>query len=67
MPPIHNVIVEGGDPFGPFGAKEGGLSISMCTAQAYTNAIANAIGTFIREFPQTPDRVLAAIEARKSA
>jgi CO/xanthine dehydrogenase Mo-binding subunit len=34
----------------------------MCTAQAYTNAIANAIGTYIHEFPFTPDRILAAIE-----
>jgi 4-hydroxybenzoyl-CoA reductase subunit alpha len=65
MPPIHNILVEPHDPVGPFGAKEGGLSISMCAAQAYTNAIADAIGTFIREFPQTPDRVLAAIEAKR--
>ncbi len=64
MPPIHPFIVESEDPFGPFGAKEGGLSISMCTAQAYSNAIANAIGTHIREFPHTPDRVLEAIEKR---
>lgn len=61
MPPIHNTIVEGDDPAGPYGAKEGGLSISMCTAQAYTNAIANAIGTHLAEFPYTPDRILAAI------
>lgn len=67
MPPIHSLLVEPHDPVGPFGAKEGGLSISMCTAQAYTNAVANAIGTFIREFPHTPDRVLAAIEAKRSA
>ena len=65
MPPIHNTIVEAHDPAGPYGAKEGGLSISMCTAQAYTNAVANAIGTYIREFPYTPDRVLAAIEKKR--
>ncbi len=65
MPPIHNFIVEADDPVGPFGAKEGGLSISMCTAQAYANAIAHAIGTHIREFPHTPDRVLDTIEARE--
>jgi len=66
MPPIHSSIVESMDPVGPFGAKEGGLSISMCTAQAYTNAIADAIGTFVHEFPHTPDRVLAAIEESRS-
>jgi len=65
MPPIHNTIIESEDPVGPFGAKEGGLSISMCTAQAYTNAVANAIGTYIAEFPYTPDRVLAAIEKQR--
>ncbi|MHB8765858.1 MAG: xanthine dehydrogenase family protein molybdopterin-binding subunit [Deferrisomatales bacterium] len=65
MPPIHNTLVESGDPVGPFGAKEGGLSISMCTAQAYTNAIANALGTHLREFPHTPDRVLDAIRGVK--
>ncbi len=62
MPPIHPFIIESEDPTGPFGAKEGGLSISMCTAQAYANAIANAIGTFIKEFPYTPDRILEAIK-----
>lgn len=62
MPPIHDFIVEANDPAGPYGAKEGGLSISMCTAQAYTNAVANAIGTYVHEFPFTPDRILAAIE-----
>ncbi|GAB4277962.1 MAG: xanthine dehydrogenase family protein molybdopterin-binding subunit [Deferrisomatales bacterium] len=66
MPPIHNFIVESADPAGPFGAKEGGLSISMCTAQAYTNAIAQAIGTYIHEFPYTPDRILAAIRGRRA-
>jgi 4-hydroxybenzoyl-CoA reductase subunit alpha len=66
MPPIHNTIVEGTDPAGPFGAKEGGLSISMCTAQAYTNAVANAIGSYIHEFPYTPDRILDAIETGRS-
>ncbi len=64
MPPIHPFIVEARDPVGPFGAKEGGLSISMCTAQAYSNAIAHAIGTYVREFPHTPDRVLEAIEKK---
>lgn len=62
MPHIHNNIVESIDPVGPFGAKEGGLSISMCAAQAYTNAIADAIGTFVHDFPHTPDVILAAIE-----
>ncbi|MBI5445179.1 MAG: molybdopterin-dependent oxidoreductase, partial [Deltaproteobacteria bacterium] len=67
MPPIHSLLVEPHDPNGPFGAKEGGLSISMCAAQAYTNAIADAIGTYIKEFPFTPERILAALKSRNAS
>jgi CO/xanthine dehydrogenase Mo-binding subunit len=62
MPPIHTIIVEPIDPNGPYGAKEAGMSIAMSAAQAYANAICNAIGTWIHEFPMTPEVVLEAIE-----
>ena len=48
---------------GPFGAKgfaEGGL---LPTAPSITNAIADAVGVRIREWPITRERVLAAIQA----
>jgi len=38
------------------------MSIAMSAAQAYANAICNAIGTWIHEFPMTPEVVLEAIE-----
>jgi CO/xanthine dehydrogenase Mo-binding subunit len=62
MPKISTIIVESIDPNGPYGAKEAGMSIAMSAAQAYANAICNAIGTWIHEFPMTPEVVLEAIE-----
>jgi len=62
MPKINTVIVQSIDPNGPYGAKEAGMSIAMSAAQAYANAICNAIGTWIHEFPMTPEVVLEAIE-----
>jgi CO/xanthine dehydrogenase Mo-binding subunit len=64
MPRINNVIVETIDPSGPYGAKEAGMSVAMSAAQAYCSAVCNAIGTEIKEFPLTPDRILKAIEEK---
>ncbi len=65
MPKINNIIIESLDPGGPYGAKEAGMSIAMSAAQAYASAITNAIGVMIKEFPMTPDKILAAIESKK--
>jgi 4-hydroxybenzoyl-CoA reductase subunit alpha len=65
LPKINNIIVESLDPGGPYGAKEAGMSIAMSAAQAYAGAISNAIGVTIKEFPMTPDKILAAIESKE--
>jgi CO/xanthine dehydrogenase Mo-binding subunit len=65
MPKIHSIIVETNDPNGPYGAKEAGMSVAMSAAQAYSSAICNAIGAYIKEFPITPDKVLKALEEKK--
>ena len=65
MPKINPIIVESVDPSGPYGAKEAGMSIAMSAAQAYCNAICDAIGTWINELPLTPDRILKAIEEKE--
>lgn len=64
MPKINNIIVETIDPNGPYGAKEAGMSVAMSAAQAYCGAISNAIGVYVKEFPLTPDKILAAIEGK---
>jgi 4-hydroxybenzoyl-CoA reductase subunit alpha len=66
MPKINSIIVESIDPSGPYGAKEAGMSIAMSAAQGYASAIANAIGVTIKDFPMSPDKVLAAIESKKN-
>ena len=64
MPKINNIIVETMDPNGPYGAKEAGMSVAMSAAQAYCGAISNAVGVYFKEFPLTPDKILAAIEGK---
>ncbi len=62
MPHITPIIVETIDPEGPFGAKEAGLWGSMNMFQAIGGAVYDAVGVWIKEFPITPDKVLAALE-----
>ena len=65
MPNIKPIIVETIDPAGPYGAKEAGMSIAMSAAQAYCNAVGNALGIYLNHFPLTAERILDAIENRR--
>ena len=64
-PPIDVQIVESHDPLGPFGAKEASEGALAGFAPALVAAIANAIGIDLDELPATPDRVVAALVARR--
>jgi len=64
MPEIDTILVQTMDPEGPFGAKEGGLTISMNAYKAIANAVYDATGVWIKSFPYTPDRVLKALEEK---
>jgi 4-hydroxybenzoyl-CoA reductase subunit alpha len=64
-PPIEVHIVESHDPNGPFGAKEASEGALAGFAPALVNAVANAIGLDLDELPVTPDRVIAALVARR--
>jgi 4-hydroxybenzoyl-CoA reductase alpha subunit len=65
MPKINSIIVESMDPAGPYGAKEAGMSIAMSAAQAYCNAVGNAVGVYFNHYPLTPERIQDAIENKK--
>jgi len=65
MPDIETIIVSSRDPEGPFGAKEGGLTIRMNAYSAVACAVTKATGTLFSELPLTPDRVLDALERKK--
>ena len=66
-PEIEPIIVESIDPEGPFGAKECSEGSLAATIPAIANAIHDAVGIRLRESPFTPERVLAALRAKKNA
>ena len=65
MPEIDTIIVESHDPEGPFGAKEGGLTVRMNAYSAVACAVTKATGTLFKELPLTPERVLNMLEKTK--
>jgi len=66
-PDIEPIIVESIDPEGPFGAKECSEGSLAATIPAIANAIYDAVGVRLHESPFTPERVLAALRAKKNA
>src|SRR6266851_32491 len=66
-PEVEPIIVESIDPEGPFGAKECSEGSLAATIPAIANAIYDAVGVRLHECPFTPERVLAALRAKKNA
>jgi 4-hydroxybenzoyl-CoA reductase subunit alpha len=64
-PEVEPIIVESIDPEGPFGAKECSEGSLAATIPAIANAIYDAAGIRLHESPFTPERVLAALRAKK--
>lgn len=64
VPDVRTVIVESGDACGPFGAKGIGEPAMIPTAPAILNAIEDAVGIRLYDMPATPDKVLAALNAK---
>jgi len=64
-PDVEAIIVESIDPEGPFGAKECSEGSLAATIPAISNAIYDAVGVRLHECPFTPERVLAALRAKK--
>jgi 4-hydroxybenzoyl-CoA reductase subunit alpha len=66
-PDVEPIIVESIDPEGPFGAKECSEGSLAATIPAIGNAIYDAVGVRLHESPFTPERVLAALRAKRNA
>lgn len=64
VPAVDPLIVEPGDPFGPFGAKEAAEAGGVAVIPAIANAVQRAAGSRVRSMPMTPERVLEALEQR---
>ena len=65
-PEVEPILVESIDPEGPFGAKECSEGALAATIPAIANAIYEAVGIRLHESPFTPERVLAALRAKKN-
>ena len=66
VPEIVTRIVERPDPTGPFGAKGVGECAPLPTSPAIVNAIQDAVGVRIRNLPVTPEKILKALEEKRS-
>ncbi len=66
IPEIEVYFVGEPDPSGPFGAKGVGEHGCIPTVAAIANAIYDAVGVRLYELPLSPDKVLSAIDARKT-
>jgi len=64
-PPMEIILVENPHPLGPYGAKGIGEASIVPIPAAIGNALYNATGIRMKELPFSPDRVLAALEAKK--
>ncbi|HOO21008.1 MAG TPA: molybdopterin-dependent oxidoreductase, partial [Kiritimatiellia bacterium] len=64
-PPIQAILVPSYEDTGPFGAKSVSEICINGPAPVFANAIYNATGARLYEFPFTPEKVLQAIQAVK--
>jgi 4-hydroxybenzoyl-CoA reductase alpha subunit len=64
-PELTSLIVESGDPEGPYGAKEAGEGPLHPSIPAIANAIYDAIGVRLDCLPFSPARVLEALHAKE--
>jgi hypothetical protein len=65
LPELDNVILENPSIDGPFGAKAIGEMANNAQPAAIANAIHDAVGVWITEYPATPERVLRAIQEKR--
>jgi xanthine dehydrogenase molybdenum-binding subunit len=67
LPMIETIIVEVPNPTHPFGVRGVGEANIAPPPAAITNAIYNAIGVRFRELPMRPDRIIAALAAKRES
>ena len=64
-PRIQSIVLESRSGLGPFGAKAIGEAAHTPVAPAVANAIADAIGVRVHDFPLTPEKITRAIRGVK--
>lgn len=66
LPEIESVVLEYPSIDGPYGVKGVGEMTANSPLPAIVNAIYDAVGVWMTELPVTPERVLAALEAKQA-
>ena len=67
MPELEVILLQEPDPTGPFGAKGVGEPGCVNQAPAIANAVYDAVGVRIWSLPITPEKVLKALDERRSS
>ncbi len=65
-PAVDSILVEPIDPLGPFGAKGVSEGAQVPVVAAVANAVYNAVGVRIKDLPITPEKILKALEEKKT-
>ena len=65
VPRIRPILIEGGDPRGPYGAKAIGECSINPPASVISNAVYDAIGVRVSALPITPDKIVNALAAKE--
>lgn len=60
MPEVEVMLIEDGEPGGPFGAKSIGEVCTVPVSAAVVNAVNRALGSSLAELPLTPAKIAAA-------
>ncbi|UCI22928.1 molybdopterin-dependent oxidoreductase (plasmid) [Mesorhizobium sp. B2-1-8] len=61
MPRMRVLLIEEGEPTGPFGAKAVGEIATIPVAAAVVNAVNDALGIELTDLPLSPERILASM------
>ncbi len=67
MPDVETILIEKGEPTGPFGAKAIGEIATIPVAAAIVNAVNHALGSSLCDLPLTPERIVAWLEESERA
>lgn len=67
MPKIDILLIESEDESAPYGIKSVGEMSCVAPAPAVINAINNALGTNITNYPATPEKIIEAIVEKESS
>jgi CO/xanthine dehydrogenase Mo-binding subunit len=65
MPRIQTLLIEKGEPTGPYGAKAVGEIATVPVAAAVVNAVNHALGSDLADLPLTPEKICAWLDERE--